>query len=284
MFFITVVAIARVCIAMAQPSNVPHSACLMTMTEKSTGDIKVPAGAVLVNTEGKEKHCHLLASTTCPDGRLTHPKGGIVTSLELLTNSPPKDEPVHPKQSFVHSLSSTVDDEELSATVKLQDNPIPLQADGDDTCESDTDSCVSDHSLNDAVTALPALQLPTMKDSGDGFLSNMDVDGLIDDDDETSGVKRKRVRTKDHGGRSRKQAKPKRPQPNSFVAVQIASPMIREKLRGVQDAIVKHDKQLSKVLTSLKKLHITLIPIRMENEEDIKRWLDFLNKRLVYFT
>ncbi len=100
-------------------------------------------------------------------------------------------------------------------------------------------------------------------------LSNMNFDELIDSSEDEQ-TQRNRSRRRDRK-ELRKSPKPKRPQPNSFVAVQISSSIIRQKLEEVQDAIVKYDNHLKKVLTSLKKLHITLMVIRMETDEDIER-------------
>ena len=69
----------------------------------------------------------------------------------------------------------------------------------------------------------------------------------------------------------KKHPKPKRPKPNSFIAVRISSSVIKEKLQHVQEAMVDYDARLGQILTSLKKLHISLMVIRMETDDDIER-------------
>ena len=112
------------------------------------------------------------------------------------------------------------------------------------------------------------------------FISSMDIDGLIDEEpneEPADGkmrekrINRKRSRKKEREDQ-KKIPKTKPPRPNSFIAVQIASSLIRERLKNVQDSMIDHDKRLKKVLTSLQKLHITLMVIKMENDSDIERY------------
>lgn len=63
-----------------------------------------------------------------------------------------------------------------------------------------------------------------------------------------------------------------RVRPNAFVAARIPSLLIREGLRSVQEAVVKYDRRLKDSLTSLDKLHLTLLVLNLPDNEDIERY------------
>lgn len=112
------------------------------------------------------------------------------------------------------------------------------------------------------------------------------VDGSDDDVDQTNDlasidvisdnedISDDKVKRKELKRLNKERPKPSkfRPKPNAFVAVQISSPIIREKLQRVQQSMCKYDKALETTLTSLKQLHITLMVMRLDNDEDIERY------------
>ena len=59
--------------------------------------------------------------------------------------------------------------------------------------------------------------------------------------------------------------------PNSFVAMRIPSVEIRDGLKGVQDALVRCDRNMKHVLTSLDKLHLTMLVLKLTDESEIER-------------
>ena len=69
-----------------------------------------------------------------------------------------------------------------------------------------------------------------------------------------------------------KSKKPKTPPPNAFVSVRIPSMEIHDKLKEIQGSMLATDERARHVLVPLNKLHLTLMVLRLEEEEDIKRW------------
>lgn len=135
--------------------------------------------------------------------------------------------------------------------------------------DKDSESCDRDKSMS-----------PVADDEFSLF--SMDLPGLIDlvtDDKE----KRRKVR---HGKRKHSStpnedgssSKSQRIRPNSFVAVRISSPSIRKQIEHVQDHMIQNDVSLKRVMTSLKKLHITLMVLRMDTETDIERCKESLKE------
>ncbi len=62
-----------------------------------------------------------------------------------------------------------------------------------------------------------------------------------------------------------------RVRPNAFVAVRIPSVQIRKGLESVQGAVVSFDRRLKDSLTSLDKLHLTLLVLRLGDNDDIEK-------------
>ncbi len=62
-----------------------------------------------------------------------------------------------------------------------------------------------------------------------------------------------------------------RVRPNAFVAIRIPSLQIKEGLEKVQESVVKFDRRLKGALTSLNKLHLTLLVLTLKDNDDIKR-------------
>ncbi|KAL4235887.1 positive regulation of delayed rectifier potassium channel [Mactra antiquata] len=63
----------------------------------------------------------------------------------------------------------------------------------------------------------------------------------------------------------------KRKVPNYFVALQIKDSKIKSTLQEVQDSIISKNKQLTPAVTKVTKLHITLMVLCLETEDDMKR-------------
>ena len=96
------------------------------------------------------------------------------------------------------------------------------------------------------------------------------------------------VRRRPHGSADRergkeKKGKPKK-QPNFFVAVPISNPAIREAAQSVQENIVKAEEAWKPAMVSVRKFHITLMVLRLENEEEIQRFVRNLDIKLILLT
>ncbi len=59
--------------------------------------------------------------------------------------------------------------------------------------------------------------------------------------------------------------------PNAFISIRIPSPDIKEKLTKLQDEMVKTNRYLRSSMVSLDKLHLTLMVMRLSNEEEEER-------------
>ena len=125
--------------------------------------------------------------------------------------------------------------------------------------DKDDESCDRDESMS-----------PVADDEFSLF--SMDLPGLIDlvtdDGRKVRHGKRKHRSSPNEDGSS---SKSQRIRPNSFVAVRISSPSIRKQIEHVQDRMIQNDVSLKRVMTSLNKLHITLMVLRMDTEIDIER-------------
>ncbi|XP_076329803.1 uncharacterized protein LOC143235475 isoform X2 [Tachypleus tridentatus] len=64
---------------------------------------------------------------------------------------------------------------------------------------------------------------------------------------------------------------PKKQRPNYFVAIQVSNPEVHCHIKKVQDHIVEIEKNLQLAVIPLTTLHLTLLVMHLENEEDMKR-------------
>lgn len=58
--------------------------------------------------------------------------------------------------------------------------------------------------------------------------------------------------------------------PNAFVSIRIPSSQIRSKLEEIQQAMVEFEPSLKSSMVSLDKLHVTLMVLKL-NQEDIEK-------------
>ena len=65
--------------------------------------------------------------------------------------------------------------------------------------------------------------------------------------------------------------KPRKPKPNYFVAIRLSDLCIHSRVQTVQDTVVSHDKRLEAALVPVETLHLTLLVIHLENEEQIEK-------------
>ncbi|KAL5022690.1 hypothetical protein ScPMuIL_001845 [Solemya velum] len=78
--------------------------------------------------------------------------------------------------------------------------------------------------------------------------------------------------------KAKKKGKPKRPTPNYFVAVQISNPEIHNKLKAVQDSILKSDPQLKPAMNPIATLHVTMFVMYLDTEDEMERAEQALEK------
>ena len=57
--------------------------------------------------------------------------------------------------------------------------------------------------------------------------------------------------------------------PNAFVAIRIPSWRIKSKLQELQEAMVESEPNLKSCLVSLNKLHLTMMVLRLNSEEEV---------------
>ena len=82
--------------------------------------------------------------------------------------------------------------------------------------------------------------------------------GLCDDDDDIDMATARVI-------------KARKPKPNYFVAIRVSDLCIHSRVQTVQDTVVSHDKRLEPALVPLETLHLTLLVIHLENEEQIEK-------------
>ena len=59
--------------------------------------------------------------------------------------------------------------------------------------------------------------------------------------------------------------------PNAFVSVRVPSWRVKSKLQEVQDAMVEIEPCLKSCLVSLDKLHVTMMVLRLNDEEETEK-------------
>ncbi|XP_009878465.1 PREDICTED: A-kinase anchor protein 7 isoform gamma [Charadrius vociferus] len=70
-------------------------------------------------------------------------------------------------------------------------------------------------------------------------------------------------------GSESKKKKKKQYQPNYFISLPITNPEITGSVQAVQDAIIQQDQRLSKAMVRSGSLHVTMLVMRLSNEEEI---------------
>lgn len=84
--------------------------------------------------------------------------------------------------------------------------------------------------------------------------------------------------SKDDGLLPKGKKKPKRITPNYFLAIRVSSPQIHSAIKVVQDSITTHNEELTPALIPLATLHLTLMVIHLENDEQIQKATEVLNQ------
>ena len=77
-----------------------------------------------------------------------------------------------------------------------------------------------------------------------------------------------------------KESKPRKPPPNAFVAIRIPSPNISAKFEEVQRALEEKDERLKQVFVPAAKNHITLMVMRLNNQEDIEKYVNYVTQSM----
>ena len=84
--------------------------------------------------------------------------------------------------------------------------------------------------------------------------------------------------SKDDGLSQNGKKKAKRITPNYFLAIRVSSPQIHSGIKIVQDSITTHNDKLTPALVSLSTLHLTLMVIHLESDEQIQKATEVLNQ------
>lgn len=116
------------------------------------------------------------------------------------------------------------------------------------------------------AVSLPETDVPVLADLPDEDLSK-----------EASKVSKRKIkrelRAQAKAARGTRKEKRGKMIPNAFVSVRITSAAIREKLEAMQAQMTEHDPKLAGLCVSTEKLHITLMVMRLENEEAVERFV-----------
>ena len=103
----------------------------------------------------------------------------------------------------------------------------------------------------------------------------LQLNALSDDDDTDMASP---TVNKDDGLSPKGKKKPKRITPNYFLAIRVSSPQIHSAIKIVQDSITTHNEKLTPALIPLATLHLTIMVIHLENDEQIQRATEVLNQ------
>ena len=96
------------------------------------------------------------------------------------------------------------------------------------------------------------------------------------DDDETDTASTS-VDNEDYSS-SKPKMKPKKISPNYFIAIRVSNPRIHDGVKNVQDSIVTHNEELKLALKPLATLHLTLLVVHLEDEEQIQKATQILHQ------
>lgn len=79
------------------------------------------------------------------------------------------------------------------------------------------------------------------------------------------------------GSPSKPKKKPKRIVPNYFVAIRVSNPHIHSGVKIVQDSVVTHNETLKAALIPLATLHLTLLVVHLDDDDQIQKAADILH-------
>ena len=77
---------------------------------------------------------------------------------------------------------------------------------------------------------------------------------------------------------SKQKLKPERIVPNYFIAIRVSNPQIHTGVKIIQDSIVTHNEKLKPALKPLATLHLTLLVVHLEDEEQIQKATQILHQ------
>jgi len=128
---------------------------------------------------------------------------------------------------------------------------------------------------NDAAGWITQSKAKTKQRKREKRKRKLQLNALSDDDDtdmaSASG-------SKDNGLLLKGKKKPKRITPNYFLAIRVSNPQIHSAIKNVQDSITTHNEKLTPALIPLETLHLTLMVIHLENDEQIQKATEVLNQ------
>ena len=109
-------------------------------------------------------------------------------------------------------------------------------------------------------------------------LSAIDVEEIIED-----GMKSSKFRKSNDGNRLKpKKHKIKHITPNAFVALPVKSASVCSQIEDLHRHLISKEPKIHNVLMPINRMHITLMVIKLDNDDDIMRYVTKLIFLLVY--
>ena len=126
---------------------------------------------------------------------------------------------------------------------------------------------------NDAAGLITQSKAKTKQKKREKRKRKLQLNALSDDEDTdmASG-------SKDDGLLPNGKKKPKKITPNYFLAIRVSNPQIHSGIKIVQDSITTHNEKLTPALIPLATLHLTLMVIHLENDEQLQKATEVLNQ------
>ena len=128
---------------------------------------------------------------------------------------------------------------------------------------------------NDAAKWITRSKPKTKQRKREKRKRKLQLNALSDDDDtdmpSASG-------SKDDGLLPKGKKKPKRIAPNYFLAIRVSSPQIHSAIKILQDSITTQNNKLTPALIPVITLHLTLMVIHLESDEQIQKATEVLNQ------
>lgn len=100
----------------------------------------------------------------------------------------------------------------------------------------------------------------------------------LSDDDDTDIAITSTSKDEGQGLSPKGKKKPKRIMPNYFLAIRVSNPQIHSGIQIVQDSITAHNEKLTPALIPLATLHLTLMVMHLEDDEQIQKATEVLNQ------
>lgn len=218
-----------------------------------------------------------LMATTSSAVSTTQEGEGVVSSLISRTcDSVPFSAVAIPHTQSVSLVTSSVPYTAVGVDQSVEKN-VDI-ANADDENDKDTvqpfkavenSDCDAFDSTDEVVVENSVFDASDLSDEGSCSLFSIDVESLVLEG--TDGRPKRKLPT-DRKVKKRKKVKHDRPIPNAFIALPVKSQIMRDQIEQLHYHMLQKDPKLKPLLIPLNRLHITLMVLKLDTQQDIDRY------------